>query len=156
MRRAIVTLAERPDLASLVAQWRVEAFLQGVMTAAQYMDHLLAPARGPEASFIALADGTPVGTAGVAHDDLESRPDLTPWLVGVVVQPGHRGQGHATALVREAESFARAAGVPCLWLYTSYAEGFYARLGWQRTGVERDPDATWGRDVVLMQRSLTV
>lgn len=151
MRRAIVTLTERPDLAPLVAGWRVAAFMQGVTSEAAYTERLLAPAPAPRENFIAFADVEPVGTAGVAHADLESRPDLTPWLVGVVVAPAHRRNGHATALVHAAEGFARAAGVRWLWLYTTWAEGFYARLGWWRAGLEREA----GRDVVLMQRDLS-
>jgi GNAT superfamily N-acetyltransferase len=86
----------------------------------------------------------------LAHKDLETRPDLTPWLAGVFVQPAFRGRGYATALVRRVEAFASAASVRTLWLYTWTAEPLYARLGWQRAGLETDPKR--GREVVLMTR----
>jgi hypothetical protein len=46
-------------------------------------------------TFILLADGEPVGTASLAAHDLDERPDLTPWLAGVFVDPHTRGQGYA-------------------------------------------------------------
>jgi GNAT superfamily N-acetyltransferase len=91
-----------------------------------------------------------VGTAGLRHDDLASRPDLTPWLAGVFVEPAARSRGYANALVRQVEAFAAAAGVPTLWLYTWTAAPLYARLGWQPVGPETDR----GKDVVLMTRHL--
>jgi GNAT superfamily N-acetyltransferase len=85
------------------------------------------------------------------RSDLDSRPDLTSWLGGLFVEPAFRGRGHATALVRHVEDFARAAAVPVLWLYTLHAEGLYLRLGWQRAGVEQED----GHDVILMRRQLS-
>ena len=43
-----------------------------------------------------------------------------------------------------------AAAVPVLWLYTLKAEMFYARLGWERVGLEKERQ----HEVVLMRRSL--
>ncbi|NKC32213.1 GNAT family N-acetyltransferase [Falsiroseomonas selenitidurans] len=148
----IVALSDRPDLAPLVAAWRIEAFFQGPgpWTEARMLAALLAPKRGPEETFVCFAAAEPVGTASLVCQDLESRPDLTPWLAGVVVQPAHRLRGHASALVRRVEAFARQAGVAEIFLYTSRAEGLYARLGWQRMGLEWDK----GREVVLMRRAL--
>jgi len=49
------------------------------------------------------------------------------------------------------EAFASAAAVPTLSLYTATAAPLYARLGWQRVGVEKDR----GQAVVLMVRHLS-
>src|SRR5688572_13759565 len=45
-----------------------------------------------------LDDNVPVGTASLVNSDLPSRPDLTPWLAGVLVLPAFRGQGYSAAL----------------------------------------------------------
>jgi GNAT superfamily N-acetyltransferase len=111
---------------------------------------ILAPHFGPEETFVLFDGDRPVGTAGLMRSDLESRPDLTPWLGGLFVEPAFRARGHATALVRHVEDFARAALVPVLWLYTLHAEGLYLRLGWQHAGVEQEA----GHDVILMRREL--
>jgi GNAT superfamily N-acetyltransferase len=90
---------------------------------------ILSPRLGPEENFVLFDGNEPVGTAGLASYDLETRPDLTPWLVGVFVLPEFRRRGHATALVRRVEAFPQAASVADLWLYTATAEPLYARLG---------------------------
>jgi GNAT superfamily N-acetyltransferase len=111
---------------------------------------ILSPPDGPEESFVLFDGATPVGTASLAHDDLVSRPDLTPWLAGVVVDEAYRGRGCGTALVRRVEAFATASGVSTLWLYTWTAAALYERLGWRHVG----PELNRGREVVLMTRSL--
>lgn len=149
----IVAVSERPDLAPLIARWRVEAFFQypGGYTIEAMTARILAPDSGPRESFMLFADGEPAGTAGLVRSDLESRQDLTPWLAGVFVPPDFRGRGHASALVRRVEAFARDAGLERIWLYTSSASGLYRGLGWQHAGEEQDH----GRTVALMCRDLT-
>jgi GNAT superfamily N-acetyltransferase len=151
MSHRIATVSDRPDLAPIVAAWLVNAFGHpGGRTVEEVTSLILAPPRGPEESFVLLDQDQPVGTASLAHDDLASRRDLTPWLAGVFVEPSFRGRGYATALVRQVEAFASSACVTNLWLYTWSAEPLYARLGWRRVGLERDR----GQEVVLMARDL--
>lgn len=152
MSNQIVAVSDRPDLAVLVAQWVVTTFLDypGGLTVEEMTALIVAPPVGPEETFVLFDHDRPAGTAALVHQDLETRPDLTPWLAGVFVQPAFRGRGHATALVRRVEAFAIAAAVPVLWLYTVKAEPFYARLGWERAGLEKERH----HDVVLMRRSL--
>jgi GNAT superfamily N-acetyltransferase len=153
MSTRIVAVTDRPVLASLVAFWRVRAFFTqpGDLTVEQMTALILDPPGGPNATFVLFDGDRPVGTAGLMRSDLEARPDLGPWLGGVYVEPDFRGRGHATALVRRVEAAARAASVEMLWLYTRDAERLYARLGWQRAGMERED----GHDVVLMRRDLS-
>ncbi|MBL6079775.1 GNAT family N-acetyltransferase [Belnapia sp. T18] len=152
MSPRILAVSDRPDLAPLVARWLVDAFYRppADMTTEAMTALILAPPQGPEESFVLFEGDRPIGTASLAHDDLPSRLDLTPWLAGVFVLPEHRGRGHASALVRHVEGFARAASVAELWLYTRTAEPLYARLGWQRAGLEQNN----GHEVALMRRRL--
>ena len=129
MNVLIAPVSKRPELAPLVAEWRVSAFFDrpGGYTVEEMTALILAPPVGPKETFVLFDGDRPVGTAGLLRSDLESRPDLTPWLGGLFVEPAFRGRGHATALVRQVEEFARAASVPVLWLYTLHAEGLYLR-----------------------------
>ncbi|WP_158922270.1 GNAT family N-acetyltransferase [Acidisphaera sp. S103] len=153
MTSTIVTISDRPDLAPLVARWRVEAFFNhpGGYTVEEMTALILEPPRGPKETFVLFDHGRPAGTAALIRSDLDSRPDLTPWLAGLFVEPAFRRRGHATQLIRKVEAFARASAVPVLWLYTSTAETLYARLGWQRVGTEDER----GEQVVLMRRTLS-
>jgi GNAT superfamily N-acetyltransferase len=148
----IVALSDRPDLAPLVAAWRVGAFFDhpGGYTVEEMTALIRAPAPPPREAFVLFAQGEPVGTAALIGSDLDTRPDLTPWLAGLFVLPAFRRHGYATALVRRVEAFAASAGVSTLWLYTSTAEALYARLGWARVGLEDER----GQPVVLMRRDL--
>jgi len=152
MSTRIDAVSERPELAALVARWRVAALFDypGGYTVEDVAERILAPPAGPKETFVLFDDDRPVGTAGIVRHDLETRPDLTPWLAGVFVERRFRGRGHATALIRRVEAFALAASVPILWLYTATAEPLYARLGWERAGLELDR----GEEVVLMRRLL--
>jgi GNAT superfamily N-acetyltransferase len=152
MDHRIIAVSDRPDLAPVVAKWLIDAFgYPGGRTPAEMTARLLAPPRGPEETFVLFDQDRPVGTASLSHDDLASRRDLTPWLAGVFVEPDLRGHGYASTLVRRVEAFAAAASVPTLWLYTWTAEPLYARLGWQRVGLEEDRE----QQVVLMVRHLS-
>ena len=79
---------------------------------------------------VALEKGALAGSAMLITSDMDTRPDLTPWLAGVYVLAGHRGRGIGAALVTRVEAEAAALGVARLYLYTPDAMAFYARLGW--------------------------
>lgn len=71
-----------------------------------------------------------VGSASLLEQDLDTRPDLSPWLASVYVAQEHRRQGIGSALVRHATEKAAALGVETLYLFTPDKERFYERLGW--------------------------
>jgi GNAT superfamily N-acetyltransferase len=80
---------------------------------------------------VALEGDALLGSAMLIANDMETRPDLTPWLAGVYVVADHRGRGYGSALVERIESEASALGVERLYLYTPDATDFYSRLGWE-------------------------
>ena len=150
----IVTTVERPDLAEVSARWRWEAFFRDTRP----WDDVLAAARRTASlkdvamprTFLLLADGVPAGTASLVAHDLDERPDLSPWLAGVVVPPALRGRGYAEKLIRAVEVAAHTAGFATLWLYTRTAERVYERAGWAAAGpVEHD-----GKSYTLMRKEL--
>jgi GNAT superfamily N-acetyltransferase len=148
----IVPVSDQPELAPIVAEWLLGAFGHpGSPTFDGMIARIMAPRVGPEETFVLFEGEIPVATASLARHDLNSRPDLTPWLAGVFVEPAFRQRGYATALVRHVEARAMAASVPTLWLNTWTAESLYARLGWQRVGLEKGNS----QEVVLMRRSLS-
>ena len=148
----VVTLTEHPHLVPAVAEWLLEEFRHALsLPYDQQVEQLLAR-RAPEETFVLFDDDVPVGTASLVASDLPSRPDLTPWLASVLVRPQFRGRGYSAPLVKHVEE-AAAASATVLWLYTWSAERVYARLGWERVGLERDTDRNI--EVVLMRRNLS-
>ncbi len=152
-RIAVVSVSDRPDLAAVVAGWLWDAFwrsggrsLEETMTAVQRS----VMAEQMPRTFVLLKDGRAVGTASLVAHDLDERPDLTPWLAGMYVEPHSRGVGLASHLIGAVEQQGRAMSIPTLWLYTDTAERIYARAGWQ--AVETVEHGS--RPFTLMRRNL--
>jgi GNAT superfamily N-acetyltransferase len=137
----------------LVARWLWDAFWSE--SGKSFNDLLEAAGKSVTArpmprTFILLANREPVGTASLVAQDLDERPDLSPWLAGMFVVPHARGQGYAARLMAAVESEAYAASISTLWLYTNTAERIYARAGWQTVGIIQHN----GKPFVLMRREI--
>ena len=91
-----------------------------------------------------------VGTVSLKPQDLEVRPELTPWLGGLFVAPEWRHRGVASLLLKRAVEEARRLKLAKLYLWTSSAEGLYRKLDWQP--VERLDYC--GRRIVVMRSDL--
>jgi len=97
-----------------------------------------------EALFGAVRRGALIGVALLVKCDLESEPELSPWLSGLYVAPPYRGHGIGAMLMVQVEKTARQVGHPDLSLYCLKGplEGYYAGLGWRlekQTLVDRQP-----------------
>lgn len=79
---------------------------------------------------VAHEAGKVLGSAMLIACDMQTRPELTPWVAGVYVAAEERRRGIGTALVRRVTEEARALGFPCVHLFTFDAESYYARMGW--------------------------
>ncbi len=82
-------------------------------------------------TLVALEAGQPIGTASLTTDDMETRPELTPWLASVLVSPAARGRGVGSALVRAVVARAAALGFDTLYLFTAEQMALYSGLGWE-------------------------
>ena len=101
-------------------------------------------------TFVAIVASEPVGSASPVVCDMDTRPDLSPWLAAVYVLPAFRRRGIATALVTHALAQARRFGVRQLYLWTDTAASLYGRLGWRPLGEE----SYKGKTVLVMVRDL--
>ena len=101
-------------------------------------------------ALVAFEEHELIGTVCLKVNDMESRPELTPWLAGLYVKESWRKRGVGSALVRAIERQAVDLGVERLFLYTPESERFYAALGWrvlERTTVHDVP-------VTIMEKRL--
>ena len=155
----IASLADHLDLVPTVAQWLYQEwgylYPDGSLDSRTKQVYERAKPDGIPTVFVALKNGTPVGTttllrydsavdqaieaahaADVAAGKLKKPLDRTiptPWLASVYVAADHRRQGIASSLVRHAMQAAQEMGVEALYLYTDTAgaEALYRSLGWQ-------------------------
>ena len=130
-KHLVVSTAERPDLAPVVASWLWGEFWRARGSS---LEETLAVVRTSVTAqrmprtFVLLVDGKPLGTASLAAQDLETRPDLTPWLAGVFVEPAARGQGLVAHLIGAVEEECRADVDPdAMALYEERRERLSAR-----------------------------
>lgn len=82
-------------------------------------------------TFLAEQDGQLLGSASLVVEDMDSHPELTPWLASVYVTPRHRNKGIASQLVNRVIDHARECGVSRMYLFTPDRERLYAQLGWK-------------------------
>jgi predicted N-acetyltransferase YhbS len=131
----IVDLQDTPEFIPTIAAWHHaewaalnpgQTLEQRIARMGRYLSDGLMPRM-----FVWVKDGQPVGTAAFVRSDMETRPELSPWLASVYVKAESRGKGVAAALVQKVVSHAAAAGFPELFLFTPSKEHYYAKLGWQ-------------------------
>ena len=91
-----------------------------------------------------------VGMVSLKFHDMDTRPDLDPWLGGLLVLPEWRNRGVGTRLMHRATEEARRLNISRLYLWTHTAERLYHRLGWKV--VERTK--YFGKEAVVMEIDL--
>ena len=82
-------------------------------------------------TFVACAGATPLGSASLVAHDMDTHPELSPWLASMYVAPEFRRQGIGSALVRRVGEEARKLGHQNCYLFTPDRDAFYAQLGWR-------------------------
>jgi N-acetylglutamate synthase-like GNAT family acetyltransferase len=101
-------------------------------------------------TFVCKDGDTVMGSAAIIESDMETRPELTPWMASVYVYKDFRKQGIGSALVKKIMEYAKSIGVQTLYLYTEDQEALYQKLGWERISV----DLYMGLQVVVMKTEL--
>lgn len=97
----------------------------------EYLKHSLCKNNKMPQTFVALVDGIPAGMYQIAmSDDLESRPDIYPWLINVYVDEKYRGNNIGRNLLNTVKENAKNIGLTELYLYTKHI-GLYEKFGWQ-------------------------
>ena len=93
-------------------------------------EHSLCKNKLPQ-TFVALIDGEPAGMYQLSmSDDVNSRPDLYPWLINVYVDEKFRGRNVARELMNTVKENAKELGLIELYLYTKHI-GLYEKFGWK-------------------------
>ena len=153
MQPRIAPFADHPELAESVARWHFDEWgaLSPDATLEAWTAHIQQSASRASLpiTYIALdasAGDDLLGSVTLVECDMETRPDLTPWLAGLFVRPASRSLGVGSLLALHAVSAAAAMGVARLYLYTHAARSFYERLGWHAL----EPAFYEGRDVTIM------
>lgn len=96
---------------------------------------------------IAIEGEDLLGSAALIESDMDTHPELTPWLANVYVNPDKRGLGIGGKLVKAIMQLAKDYQLPRLYLFTPDQEAFYAKMGWRTLSHEHYYNAA----VTIMQ-----
>ena len=113
--------------------WVPDVPVERVIT--RFEDHLKIHAL--PIAFIALDGDLPVGMCSLREND-GIRPDLTPWLGSLVVDPKYQKQGIGKMLVDVVALKAKELGFEKLHLlaFDPTIPKYYERLGWRKIGMD--------------------
>jgi GNAT superfamily N-acetyltransferase len=149
-------LAHRPELLEELARLSWKEWQEIYQKRDQTLEHCVKNYRERmntdrlPVSLVALQDGQLAGMVSLKFHDMDTRPDLDPWLGGLLVLPEWRNRGVGTMLVHRATEEARKLNISPLYLWTPSAERLYRKLGWQV--IERTN--YFGKEAVVMSMDL--
>lgn len=137
---SVIDLRKRPEFAPIIADRIWRAWWKPKGYALSFIENLVRQNLADEPIPLALVahdEGTFLGTASVIASDLDERPQYTPWVAAVWVEPDHRSNGIGTALVRAGADKAYTLGFdPAYLCALPLKHGFYERLGWRLVEAE--------------------
>ena len=137
---SIIDLKEQPQHIDTLAQWHhkewshfnpQENIAQRIKKMQPYFNDNFVPT-----TFLAI-DGELLGSAAIVDNDMETRPELSPWLASVYVAAQHRNNGVGSKLVNHVVEQAKLNDINKLYLMTPDKKDFYQALGWKQIDEER-------------------
>jgi predicted N-acetyltransferase YhbS len=149
-RLVLKHLADVPHHAPALARWHQTEWRHlepGSSVESRTQELLLARRDAIPMTVVAEVDGVLAGSASLIDSDMDTHPELGPWLASVYVAESVRRRGIGEALVRRIVVEARALATPTLYLFTPHHERMYAQLGWSLVRHE----VYYGADVAVMR-----
>ncbi len=80
--------------------------------------------------FVAHHNSTPLGSIRLVNNDMDSHPELSPWLASLFVHQDYRSNGIGTALIRTIEKVASKLKFETIYLFTEDTQSLYQKMGW--------------------------
>ena len=130
---SIHNLIEDPQQLETLAEWHhaewsyfnpEESISQRITRMQAYLNNDFIPS-----TFIAT-DSELLGSAAIIKNDMETKPQLSPWLASVYITPQYRNKGIGTRLVQHSMAMAQSNNIDKLYLLTPGQKSFYEKLGW--------------------------
>ncbi len=126
----IKSIRDCPNMIADASKWFSEKW--GIPEKA-YFDSMSECIMGRDAVpqwYLAVENDNIIGGCGVIENDFHNRPDLTPNVCAVYVEPEFRCMGVAGKLLNHACEDMKRQSIDTLYLVTDHI-GFYERYGWE-------------------------
>jgi N-acetylglutamate synthase-like GNAT family acetyltransferase len=144
----IINLRSAPEHIPTIAKWHHEqwCYLNPSGTLEMRIERMqrYLTAEAMPSMYICVEGDYVLGTAALVESDMDSHPELSPWLASVYVHEKYRQLGIGSLLVNKVVAVAKALGHSPLYLFTPDQAHFYQQLGWEFVAQEmyRGGDAT--------------
>ncbi len=128
-------IGKQPQLIPVIAQWHQDQWqlISPDQTTESRIKQYSAYSSSGSIPFclVATRGNRAVGSASIVESDMDTRPELSPWLASVYVDKPYRNQGVASELISRCIHRARQSGIETLYLFTPDQADFYRRRGWK-------------------------
>ena len=138
----IVRLDECPQQMQLAADWFSRHWQNDSALYFASMRESLQRKDGVPRWWIVTEEDSIIAGAGVIANDFHQRPDLTPNVCALFVEPAWRGRGLARRLLETIRQDCAEAGIARLYLISDHV-GFYEKCGWQFLRKVQENDGHW-------------
>lgn len=131
----IINLRAAPEHIPTIAQWHHDqwGYLNPSGTLEKRIERMQRYLSGEAipSMYICVEGDKVLGTAALVESDMDSHPELSPWLASVYVHADYRKRGIGALLVNKVVAVAKTLGHSPLYLFTPDQAHFYENLGWQ-------------------------
>lgn len=95
----------------------------------RYMENSMCSDKIPQ-TYVAFIDNIPVGMYQIQIHDLDTRPDIYPWLANLYVDEKYRGCGVCKEMIEHAKTVLKSLNIKEIFIYTKHT-GLYEKYGWK-------------------------
>ncbi len=133
-------LADCPEYINIIAEWLYEEFGRyhhadskenRVKRLKSYCNKHILPI-----TFTASYKSNPIATASLLKQNMDSHPELSPWLASVYTLSDFRNRGIAKLLINHVIKKACELNFEHLFLFTDEFAAYYNKFGWETILVE--------------------
>lgn len=127
----IKNLKACPEFIPLIAQWFVDEWQYHSVEFQVKRLEACRTSKTYPLTLVGFLDGKVVATAQIILDDMEDRPELTPWFASLLVLPEYRRRGIGRRMIQAAIRCQEEYRIEKLYLFTEDQQELYRSFGWK-------------------------
>jgi len=136
MQFQISPVAKIPSAIPLLADWHHQEWQhlnsQNYNLKARITDYeQIAATKVFPAMLVAHKNQTPLGSIRLIENDMDTHPELSPWIASLYVSEEYRRLGIGTALIANIETTAIELNFKKIYLFTENHQAIYKRQRWE-------------------------
>lgn len=114
---------DHPEYIPIIAEWHIGQWghILPDFTLHSYKEYLSSNYQkgGIPSLFVAIDNKKAIGTAALDDYDMDTQPELSPWIASLYVDKDYRKKGVGTALINRVIEEAYSSGIKKIYLFTA-------------------------------------